>query len=109
MFSPWLVAKLAARKGHTIKSRIGTAATGRRITLSDAEGNDVSAGAGKWGFTLEAAAAYLERLPDVPESRRPSLVADDEAVVQEPTPARRPSSPAKTFTAKDLVRGLRKA
>lgn len=105
MYSVWIVTKLAARKGHTIKQKIGRATTGTRLKLCDAEGNDVCAGEGRWWFELEAAAAYLEPLPDVPEAERPALLPDDDAVLVD---LRRPllkppPMPAKRFTIRDMA------
>lgn len=105
MYSVWSVTKLAAQKGHTIKQKIGTATSGRRVRLCDPLGHDVSAGGARWGFSLEAAVEYLKALPDVPAAKRPSLLRHDEAaIVEMPKPILyRPKPPApKTFTIRDL-------
>ncbi len=93
MYSAWDVRKLAAQKGFTILSKIGSATTGTRVTLSDPRGREVDCGVR--GFSLARAVAYLEPLPDVPPSKRPALVPDEDAVVSAPRRVRRPPPPAR--------------
>ena len=64
LLSPFVIRKLAWRKGVTV-DQVTRAKTGRRfVTLVDASGAAIDNPGHIFGFTLLQAKIYLERLPD---------------------------------------------